>query len=96
MRYSFYAAITVLHSWTDEETGEKYRLVRDKAFDTKKDALAWLQNTKRPSKITAGENNVIVYSRGKWPEDERELMRSIIYKVNPRGKKTKKNSPGIL
>ena len=74
VRYRFYAAITVLHSWTDEETGEKYRLVRDKAFDRKKDALAWLKRTKRPSKITAGENNVIVYSRGKWPEDERELM----------------------
>lgn len=73
MRYSFYVAKTVLHSWTDEETGEKYRLVRAKGFDKKKDALAWLQNTNRPSKITGGEDSTIVYSRGKWADDEIEL-----------------------
>ena len=73
MRYSFYVAKTVLHTWTDEETGEKYRLVRAKYFDMKKDALAWLQNTNRPSKITGGEDSTIVYSRGKWEEVDREL-----------------------
>lgn len=73
MRYKDYVAITVLHQWIDEETGEKYRLVRAKCFDKKKDAIAWLDNTKRPKKITAGMYSKEVYSRGKWEQVDKQL-----------------------
>lgn len=75
MRYKFYSADTVLNRWTDEETGEKYVLIRIKMFDRKKDALAWLAHTKRPCRITGGQDSDVVYTRkwGKWGKDERIL-----------------------
>lgn len=73
MRYRDYVAIAVLHQWVDEETGTKYRLVRAKCFNMKKDAIAWLANTNRPKKITGGIDAIEVYSRGKWEKVDKEL-----------------------
>lgn len=74
VRYSFYNAKIWLYSWTDEITGEKYRVVRANMFKRKKDAIAWLNNFRnRPIKITAGMYMALVYSRGKWADDEIEL-----------------------